>query len=249
MRKDLEAQLRRQSMWLRDSLLWILKTKVLEPSHFAERPTALDVGCGPGMTMELFKPFARVQGVDIDPEMVRAAKSRGFDAERADGQKLPYEDDSFDVVYCSFVLMWVKDPLKILEEMTRVSRSWVIAFAEPDYGARLDYPSGLSELTGLVMDGIRAEGGDPLIGRKLRHLFANAGMDADMGVHMGIWDIEKLRQESEDEWRWLEMTVPADMKEELDRLRPAWERALNDGSLFQFNPTFYALGRKKPGSH
>ena len=245
MRKELDAQLRRQSLWLRDSLLWILNSKVLANSRLAESPTALDVGCGPGFTMELLRALMRVEGVDNDLEMVRAASSKGLKVAQADGEDLPFQDSSFDIVYCSFLLLWVNDPEKVLGEMKRVSKDWVIAFAEPDYGARLDYPPELSGLKDIVISGMKSEGGDPLIGRKLRYMFSRAGLDVEIGVHMGIWDLERLRAESEDEMRWLEMTVASAGKEQLHGLRPVWDRALKEGSLFQFNPIFYAIGRKK----
>lgn len=246
MRNDLDAQLRRQSLWLRDSFLWILKSKVLANSQWAEAPTALDVGCGPGFTMELFGPLMRVEGVDIDPAMVQAASSKGLKVAQADAEDLPFQDRSFDVVYCSFLLLWVKDPVKVLDEMKRVSRDWVIVLAEPDYGARLDYPPELSGLKDIVISGMKSEGGDPLIGRKLRSFFSLAGLGVEMGVHMGIWDLEKLRAESEDEMRWLEMTATSDGKGRLSLLKPVWNNALKEGSLFQFNPIFYAIGRKRP---
>ncbi len=240
----LENQLRRQSVWLKDSLLWILETKVLNSTGIGNRPEALDVGCGPGLTMEILDKSMSVKGLDKDPEMVETAKAKGLEATLGNAEELPYDDRSFDVVYCSFLLMWVRDPQKVLEEMKRVSRDWVIAFAEPDYGARLDYPPQLSRLTQLVSEGIMSEGGDPFIGRKLRQLFCHMGLRAEIGVHMGIWDVDRLRKESADEWRWLEMTAPKNKMTELIELRPVWQHALEQGALFQFNPIFYALARK-----
>ena len=155
MTKDFVGQLQRQSAWLRDSLLWILQTKVIEPGGYKSKPTALDIGCGPGFTMELFSTFADVKGVDIDPEMVKESRLKGLDTEEGAAERLPFDDGSFDIAYCSFLLMWVKNPLSVVKEMSRVSRRWVVAFAEPDYGARLDYPSELSAITKLVTEGYR----------------------------------------------------------------------------------------------
>lgn len=241
----MEGQLRRQATWLKDSLLWILRTKIIEPGSYRSKPSAIDVGCGPGFTMELFSPFADVKGVDIDPEMVKESRLKGFDVTEGTAENLSYEDGTFDIAYCSFLLMWVKDPLRVIQEMNRVSRRWVVAFAEPDYGARLDYPSELSVISKLVTEGIRREGGEPLIGRKLRHLFGQVGIDAELGVHMGIWSLEKLKAESEGEWKWIEMTAEKRNIREIGGLRTIWEHALESGALFQFNPTFYAVGDKQ----
>ncbi len=245
-RGDLERQLRRQSMWLKDSWLWLLETKILGPEHVSTADvTALDVGCGPGFVMEVLAPIMDAKGIDIDSDMVNSCTMRGLEAIQGDGERLPFEDESFDLVYCSFLLLWVKDPASVLNEMKRVSKKWVVCFAEPDFGARLDYPDDLSSLTQLIFKGILKDGGDPFIGRKLRALFSECGMQAEMGIHPGIWGTDKLRIESEDEWKWIEMTADAiDDPVKFGHLKAAWNDALEKGTLFQFNPIFYAFAKK-----
>ncbi len=243
--KEMDRQLSRQSMWLRESWMWLLQQRVLKGWAGQRRPTALDVGCGPGFVMEALWESLDVRGIDIDPSAVEEARTRGLDAREADANALPFEDGSFDLVYCSFLLLWVKDPSKVLSEMARVSRDWVVCLAEPDVGARIDFPEELAPLARMAEDGIRAEGGDPLVGRKLRSIFRSCGLDADIGVHPGVWGVEKLREESEAEWRYLELTAKdAGRSEALARLRPAWDRAVREGTLFQHNPVFYAFARK-----
>lgn len=249
-RSDLDSQLRRQSIWLRDSWFWLLKTKVLgDYASDDHRPAALDVGCGPGMVIELLEELLDLQGVDLDPDMVDTCLSKRLRVRHAAAEELPFEDDSFDIVYCSFLLLWVKDPVKVVSEMKRVSRRWVICMAEPDFGARIDYPEEVSALRELIIDGIRRDGGDPFIGRKLRSVYSRCGLDPDIGVHPGIWSSDKLRKESADEWRYIEMTVAPDRRgEELAKAKRAWFAGLDDGSLFQFNPIFYAFAKKPPAS-
>lgn len=243
--KEMDRQLSRQTLWLRESWMWLLEQRILKKWQGPRRPTALDVGCGPGFVMEALWQSFDVHGVDIDPGAVAEARARGVDAREADAHSLPFEDDSFDLVYCSFLLLWVEDPAKIVSEMARVSRDWVACIAEPDMGGRIDHPEELVPLARMAEEGIRAEGGDPLIGRKLRSVFKASGLDADIGVHPGIWGIDKLREESEDEWRYLELTAKdAGKGAELARLRPVWDKAVSDGTLFQHNPVFYAFARK-----
>lgn len=246
----LENQLRRQSLWLRDSWFWLLETKVLnEYADRTQRLHALDVGCGPGLIMKLLESLFDIKGIDISPEMVNACKFKDLDVRLAAAEELPFENETFDIVYCSFLLLWVKDPVRVVSEMKRVSRRWILCLAEPDFGARLDYPDELSVLTELIRKGIREDGGDPAIGRKLRAVFSACDIDADIGVHSGIWTIDKLRAESTDEWRYIDMTAPAETKNgRLQKARRAWEEALENGSLFQFNPVFYAFGRKLPSA-
>lgn len=59
-----------------------------------------------------------------------------------------------------------------------------------------------------------------------------------------MWSIERLRVESEDEWEWIEMTVENPRDARMASLREIWDGALQSGSLFQFNPIFYAIAEK-----
>jgi len=242
----MHRQLQRQLLWLKESWFWVLQTKVLKDEGLGRRPSALDVGCGPGFVMESLASLLAMKGVDLDPDMVSASQVRGLDVTVADARHLPFADGSFDIVYCSFLLLWVDDPKEVLQEMKRVSRRWVLCLAEPDYGARIDHPLELAAIKQLIIDGVKQEGGDPYVGRKLRSLFKECGLKAEIGLHPGVWPIEKLRIEAEDEWAWLVMTANAVVEEgHLSPLKRAWVQALKDGTLFQFNPVFYALAKKE----
>jgi SAM-dependent methyltransferase len=242
-----EQQLKRQLAWLSESWLWLMRKKISEElSGNGDRPTALDVGCGPGLVMELFRPSIDVTGIDIDPVMVRSARGRGLDAVRGDAMDLPFEDGSFDIVYCSFTLLWVKDPALALKEMARVSRRYVICLAEPDYGGRICHPKEVADLDRYLTDSLIEEGADPFIGRKIGHMMEMAGLAVELGVHSGVWSPEQLREEAEAEWRSISKAVGNRVDERtMERARSAWDKALADGSLFLFNPMFYAVGRKR----
>lgn len=246
--RDFDRQLQRQTIWLRESWFWLLESKVLgEYVDSKRRPTALDVGCGLGMVMQLLEELLDIQGIDIDPDMVDACLSKNLRVKQAAAEELPFEDSSFDIVYCSFLLLWVKDPVMVISEMKRVSKRWVICLAEPDFGGRIDYPDGVSSLSSMITEGIRSEGGDPLIGRKLREIYTLCGLEQELGIHPGIWSLDRLRAESEGEWRYIDMTVAPERKgAELANARQAWNDALANGSLFEFNPIFYAFGQKLP---
>jgi hypothetical protein len=70
-------------------------------------------------------------------------------------------------------------------------------------------------------------------------------MEAEVGVHPGIWSLQRSRQEGQREWDWVRSMVGEAASEgELERLRATWDRALEEGSLLQFNPTFYAIARR-----
>jgi SAM-dependent methyltransferase len=240
--KGLERQLRRQADWLGNSWKYLIKMHL---GDRAVRPSALDVGCGPGFVIETLAACLDAQGVDRDPDMVRAGVARGLRVSVADAKHLPFADASFDVAYCSFLLLWSPEPLTILSEMKRVAREWVVCLAEPDFGGRIDYPDDLAVLRDMVIASVREDGGDPFVGRKLRELFGQGGIEAEVGIHPGLWGLDRLAMESADEWRWLEMTVGSEKLGRLNQLKPRWEEALRAGSLFQLNPIFYAFGRKR----
>jgi len=241
--EGLIEHLRRQGGWYAEWWHWILKGKVLP--ELPLRPSALDVGCGPGFVMDALSDILEVQGVDRDQDMVSACRVKGAKVVKGDAQQLPFEDGSFDIVYCTFLMVWAEDQLAVLQEMRRVSRGWVLCLAEPDYEARVDFPLELRDLAHLIAEGVRRAGGDPCTGRKLRHLFSSCGMEAEVGVHPGIWSLQRSRQEGQREWDWVRSMVGEAASEgELERLRTTWDRALEEGSLLQFNPTFYAIARR-----
>ncbi|MCK5414192.1 MAG: hypothetical protein KAJ35_02290, partial [Thermoplasmata archaeon] len=71
-----------------------------------------------------------------------------------------------------------------------------------------------------------------------------AGMTADVGIHPGVWDVSRLRQEFPDEWSYVSRAAPEADPDRMGQMREAWERALEMGTLLSFNPIFYALGSK-----
>jgi SAM-dependent methyltransferase len=223
----------------------LLQTKVLGPDRNGRRLKALDVGCGPGLVMQELGRVLDVQGLDRDERMVEACRAKGLTAIRGEAEEIPFDDESFDVVYCSFLLLWTNDPSKVVSEMRRVSRRWVICLGEPDYGGRIDHPEELGALKDILIDGLARSGADPVMGRKLRAVFERAGMSAEIGVHPGIWSVDRLSSELTEEWHNLvKISGLGPDDADLKRLERAWERASMDGILFQYSPIFYALARK-----
>lgn len=93
----------------------------------------LDLGCTIGHNTCAWKstfPEAEVTGIDVAPACLRYAHARAeaqgaaVHFEQANATALPYEDDSFDVVFSSMFLheLSVKDIRKVLAEAHRVLR-------------------------------------------------------------------------------------------------------------------------------
>ncbi|BBY18508.1 methyltransferase domain-containing protein [Mycolicibacterium litorale] len=92
--------------------------------------TALDVGCGPGnITAALARaagPDGLALGVDISEPMlaraVQAEAGRQVGFLRADAQRLPFRDETFDAATSLAVFQLIPDPVAALSEMVRVLR-------------------------------------------------------------------------------------------------------------------------------
>ena len=86
--------------------------------------SVIDLGCGAGDSVAQFRdvnPDVRWVGVDVEasPEV---ASRRRTDAEFVtfDGVHLPFDDASFEAVYCKQVLEHVREPGPLLAEVARV---------------------------------------------------------------------------------------------------------------------------------
>jgi ubiquinone/menaquinone biosynthesis C-methylase UbiE len=87
----------------------------------------LDVGCGTGTTDQVLAPYVRqLHGVDVSAEMLIQAQQNvpGARFSWYDGQTLPFDDETFDVVVAICVLHHVptSERFKVVSEMLRVIR-------------------------------------------------------------------------------------------------------------------------------
>jgi SAM-dependent methyltransferase len=82
--------------------------------------TLLDVACGTGLHFGLVERRGwRVVGVDLSADQLRLARQRAS-VVRADGQVLPFGDDSFETVVATFIHTDVDDFGAVLSEVARV---------------------------------------------------------------------------------------------------------------------------------
>jgi ubiquinone/menaquinone biosynthesis C-methylase UbiE len=148
------------------------------------RMRVLEVGSGLGLLA------AEVAGAAEDIEVVGLERSSEQIAAAAaaprvryiqgDAHELPFADESFDLVYCRYMLEHVADPVRVLGEMRRVARPGSrVATMENDISLmRLDPPCpAFEQVWSAFIDYQRQIGGDGLIGRRLFRLFRTAGFE------------------------------------------------------------------------
>ena len=88
-----------------------------------EQPRILDVGCGTGANLEMLAQFGAAEGVDVSPEALAFCRARGLqNVRQSQAERLPYEDNSFDIVTGLDVVEHLDDDVGGLREMFRVLR-------------------------------------------------------------------------------------------------------------------------------
>lgn len=115
------------------ALSWL--GELISAGWSAER--VLDLGCGDGRSADVLKrllPGARWYGVDIEssPEVERRTRTDvRFDT--FNGTDLPYEDESFDLIYSFQVLEHVRYPDRLMIDVTRVLKKDGLFIGEVSY--------------------------------------------------------------------------------------------------------------------
>jgi ubiquinone/menaquinone biosynthesis C-methylase UbiE len=214
----------------------------------------LEIGCGTGAILSDLMGLSSggkptLYGIDLQARHLTLAGRHAPQARLAcaNAYELPFPDQSFDAVFCHYVLLWLDDPRHALNEMRRVAEPGgaVLALAEPDYGGRIDYPEALARLGRWQSQALQAQGADPRIGRRLAGLFKQAGLiEVECGVLGAQWSEKPSDEDIEMEWQVmrndLAEAIPA---EELDALERIDRQAAQAGERVLYVPTFYAWGR------
>ena len=102
----------------------------------------LDIGTGTAVFAEHFNKagIKTVAGLDVNPEMLEAAKQYLPNAEFKVGpaELLPWDDNSFDLVFMGFVFHEVDDYVKTLQEAARVGTKRIAILEFP----KIEQPFG-----------------------------------------------------------------------------------------------------------
>lgn len=213
----------------------------------------LEIGCGTGAILsdlsDVSSGGATLHGMDLQAKHLVDAQLHAPKARLAcaDAHSLPYREKSFDIVYCHFLLLWLRDAARALNEMRRVAvpGGAILAMAEPDYGGRIDYPEALAQMGRWQSQALQAQGANPRIGRQLTMLFNQAGLiEVESGVLGAQWRQATAQEDMEMEWQVMRNDLGGSIPtEDLDALEQLDRRAALAGEKVLFVPTFYAWGR------
>lgn len=228
-----------------------LRRHFYQEADLSRASRILEVGCGTGVILSELQGFtnSKINGLDLDHSRLLEARNNASNIDYTQGNAptLPYPENVFDVTFCHFLLMWVKNPLQALFEMRRVTRPGgaVMLMAEPDYSHRIDLPKELEKIGIMQTKSLQTQGADPFIGVKLPFLLKQAGINL---VETGILEKEKPDTWDLNAWE-LEWEV---MESDLEGILPPSEMASLkiidldsrlSGKRILYVPTHFAWGR------
>jgi ubiquinone/menaquinone biosynthesis C-methylase UbiE len=232
-----------QAKWTRD-----LRTYLFEKAGLEGASRVLEVGCGTGVILSELPSHISLHGLDIDPAALNQCQVHAPAASliRGNALELSYSNKSFDIVYCHFFLLWVNDPLQALLEMQRVTKAGahVIAFAEPDYTARIDKPAQLIQLGQWQAESLKRQGADPSLGAHLADLFFRAGIVLVETGTIQNADHDPSHDEWEMEWAVIESDLTGLVSDDdIHKMKIVDEQARARGERELYVPTHFAWGR------
>ena len=98
--------------------------------QYCEDRVVLDVGCGAAYGAEMLRKEGQarlVVGLDINLDQVQVGNTLGLMLIRGDAMKLPFKDESFDVITAFEVIEHLDDPQKAIGEIRRVLKTGGVA--------------------------------------------------------------------------------------------------------------------------
>jgi len=232
-----------QAKWTHD-----LRVYLFEKAELTNARQVLEVGCGTGAILgELITP-ASLHGLDLDTSALTQCRIHAPNAllTRGNGLSFPYPDQTFDIVYCHYFLLWVKNPLQAIREMKRVTRQngHILALAEPDYESRVDKPDSLKALGRWQSESLRRQGADPSFGAHLAKTFFQAGIKIHETGTIESASNAATVEDQKLEWDVIESDLAGSIpKEKIQKMKVLDQQAREYGKRILHIPTYFAWGQ------
>jgi SAM-dependent methyltransferase len=158
--------------------MWGDSREALSDLRLADCERVLDAGCGTGELTRVLREECdgTVVALDADAGLLDSVPGP---AVRGDATRLPFPDDSFDLVVCQALLINLPDPEAAVREFARVARERVAAI-EPNNGAvtvesSVDSEPELAQRAReFFLDGVST---DVTLGAGAADVFERAGLD------------------------------------------------------------------------
>ena len=229
-----------QAQWTRP-----LRTYLFDQAGLSDSHRLLEVGCGTGAILHEINTSTSLHGLDLEPASLAQCRVHAPDASLTlgDAHFLPYPNLSFDIVFCHFLLLWVKNPSQVVREMARVGKN-VLALAEPDYSQRLDEPDRLKPLGEWQIESLRRQGADPFFGSRLAETFHQAGIKIIETGPIQSVEAKRSDEEWEKEWTVIEADLEGQVSgKDIQKMKRLDGQARKEGSRILHVPTYFAWGK------
>lgn len=228
---------------LRDHYEWLLARADAPPACL------LDIGAGQGRLLGMACGVVRERLVGIDPKNPGKRPDHPIACVVGDGQRLPFADNSFDLVVETETLEWVRDPVSLLREAARVCTPDGMVVSDDTDWDTLVFAAGDAVLGRRILRAFCDSGPNGWIGRTAISLMRRAGL-RDIEVHvrviaeqdfkpgaLGYWQVQVI-----DEWLQAKALATA---QELDDWRADLQQAADQCDyLFSAN-RYVCVGRPR----
>ncbi len=226
----------------------------------------LDIACGNGLwegwLAERVAPGGMVIGVDISPALLRLAQKQQIMASpayachwiAADLQALPFQPGCVDALFCANAFQYFPQPVLVLQGLARVvKKGGIVAVKDVDVAHLTFSPLPVDLVERVTLAGMEAARHqqvghyhDPFVGRKLPHIFAQAGL---RHLQTSTYGVQKVAPFTPLEMRFLHTIATIVLEYAKEYLSPediaTWQRYFDPGSphyvFYQEGSYFYTV--------
>ena len=167
--------LHQQAEWLAPA-----RSKLLRWVQVAQRQRVLDLGSGAGAATAELRRRAGGMVISLDRDVSVLRQGMG---ERVGGvaEWLPFAENSFDLVFTQFVLMYTELPTAVAEIGRVLQPGGALVAIEPDYDGLIEYPPEVNTAV-LWHTALQRIGATPDTGRRLPSLLAAQGFKVEISL-------------------------------------------------------------------